>query len=470
MVLPKWMGFQMDLYAITEKQARTIPHTLKVLVLFTVVGGILFARYHTAYLYPVLHCEDGWWLVGNYIFSPQPEPFWRYYNGYISLLPNVVAYLASLFLTGYMPYVLVGYAFVISVACYSILYLRRFRPLIPDDKLRAAICILVAFAPLGNHALLAGTAYSLWPSFGLMLLLIWASPVLNSHYQLSWHEKGLFVLLVLFIFTHPLSVLALPICVYHFMFNQQPSIRIFHGGLIIAILSYVFVVFHLVPEVHRGVPMALQLSGQKLQLLGEIFLERIVFEALFGSGIRLLLLEAEQHSIIYFTGIGVATLLLVWTGRILKHLSLRAYLNIALVIGFLIIYTLLLILMRGLDANFVNSILAQRYVYLQQMLFLAVLISAFYYATTQMKFRLRWQLSGLLIFLLITSIGNITSTRLAFVDTSRTSINHHYFVRHVSLADKTSKIALYKDWIKRYQHDGCLYQAQYDLYVQQASQ
>ncbi|MDM8562292.1 hypothetical protein QUF54_02960 [Candidatus Marithioploca araucensis] len=82
----------------------------KIFWLFILVTLIIFARTFNAFVYPILHCEDGWHLLAYYLEHDDLREVWRFYNGYLSLLPNIAGYFASFASPSITPYFMAMYA------------------------------------------------------------------------------------------------------------------------------------------------------------------------------------------------------------------------------------------------------------------------------------------------------------------------------------------------------------------------
>ncbi len=165
-------------------QHRPTPHNLidKVIAqnyplalagLFILIATILGLRTFDAVFYPVLHCEDGTEMLAYYWNHPHPAEVFRFYMGYISLIPNIVGFLAvSLFPLHLAPYVMVLFSLSTATTAVSLFALRRFRPIMPDDKSRMLVSLILALLPLGNFAMLTNLTYSMWHLLLIALVLM----------------------------------------------------------------------------------------------------------------------------------------------------------------------------------------------------------------------------------------------------------------------------------------------------------
>jgi hypothetical protein len=143
-----------------------------------IIVFIFLARDFNALFKPVLELEDGSQMFGYYYNFDGLGSLLRWYLGYLSLLPNILGYLCSLFPTIWWPHLLVLLSIIIFWIAFSTFCLPLFRPYVINDFQRALICVALAAIPLGNYAMVLAS-YTLWPA-GIILCLLSISEIDTS--------------------------------------------------------------------------------------------------------------------------------------------------------------------------------------------------------------------------------------------------------------------------------------------------
>lgn len=328
-------------------------YPLRVFLLLCLIALVLFARSYTAFVYPFLFCEDGTIMYGYYVGNLDPARLLSPYAGYISIVPNFICYALSNLSPAYAPYLFSGCSLLVAAAAMSLFSLRRFRVVLPSDAARMAICLLLALWPIGNFALVSLATYSLWYLL-LALLLLAAAPLPRSRGAVA----AQFVFMVLAAWSHPLSIVVIPLCAYLLLVRKATRDRLVNGGLIAAVLLYmVFGVTH--GEGTRFTPGAVATTGTYLA-------HRVLFEAVFGNRMRLILRARGYGWLIVAAALLVllAINLLVWLAR--PRLT-RAHLRqLAGVSAFVVALTFLGVIARKMTPTSHLVSWNHRYFYLQQ--------------------------------------------------------------------------------------------------------
>ncbi len=340
-------------------------HTLAVLVLSCLIGLILVLRCFNAVFYPILFNEDGTRVVAFYLNNPHLSAVWQFYAGYVALLPNLIGYIivAAIPLRA-VPYFLVAVSVALAVAPLMMFSLKRFRFILPDDGTRLLVCLILAFFPLGNHALVTNLTFSIINIFAIALLLLLA--------ELPGSLAGRiiqFVLVGLAVFSHPFSILFVPVCLALILLRRTLADRIFNGGIVGLVGIYYLVGVH---------PSAagLGLSLPSLQATAECVLQRVLFEPVLGNSLRMILYQAGQASITNLAGVGIMALLVAVIAQRWREPALR---NRVPVLGFVLFViaglTYLAVIGRNnLYNSFTELAWGQRYFLVQQILVLLVLV------------------------------------------------------------------------------------------------
>ncbi len=246
----------------------------KVLALLLGVAVVTLLRSYAAFRHPTLHYEDGA-LLAYCADRPGPAGIFRFYAGYLSLGPNLVAYLASLFPIHSVPYVMGACSLGVTSLALAALSLERFRFVIPGDGERRALVGLLAALPLGDFALHSVTVYSIWHLLWLLILFS-AAPaprgVIGATAQTA--------LLGVAAWSHPLAVVCLPVCAVAFLRRRSLSDRASSASLLTLIAAYLLLGIQ-----WRALPSGLG-GAAALGAALEYLSQRVVFETLFGAVLR----------------------------------------------------------------------------------------------------------------------------------------------------------------------------------------
>lgn len=346
-----------------ERLAKRIARPAGSALLLLLVLGILLLRSFDAFVHPVLHCEDGTEQFVYYRNNPSPAGIFRFYDHYVSLLPNLLAYLGSFLPPALFPYMVALFSLLLSGAALAAFSLRRFRFLVPQDPVRYGVCLLLIVIPIGNFALVSSLQYSLWHSLFLLILLS-AAPAPRNPYLLVPQ----LAFCILAAWSNPLSVVCLPLCVMLYFQRRDRVDRIVNGSLSVAIVLYAIF----------GVEFQAALKIEDLAVLGfslRVLLHRVFFEALLGNHLRVWLTSHDLTLLVDAGGIAIVTTaayLLYRAGRSGRVRWVLIHLGSALIFGL----TLLAVLGRGLDAGILETPWGHRYFYLQQLVFLLLLGAA----------------------------------------------------------------------------------------------
>jgi hypothetical protein len=111
-----------------------------------------------------------------------------------------------------------------------------YRRYIGSDALRFALCLAVAIAPIGSYLTVCHTDYSIWNALLLLLLLLVAILPMPRSFVLA----AMFSLaLVALIWSHPLTILALPGSLLWLWRDRGGVQRALHGLLVACQLAHV---------------------------------------------------------------------------------------------------------------------------------------------------------------------------------------------------------------------------------------
>lgn len=323
-------------------------------VAFVFTCLVTFFQSRSLFLHPPLYCEDGLFFTHYYNHRAWRELFW-FYNGYVSLIPNALAFMVRAFPATFAPYLLSGWALVMGGVSYALFALPRFRALLPSDRARFLCCVLLALWPLGDFAMAHSGVYSLWH-----LLLVLVLLALVPAPRCTAVEVLLLLVQLLIVMTHPLSLLLVPVWGMTLVRERHVFARVSAALLIAAALAYYAVGiqhrshawFSLDAATRTGFVLAVRV------FLEAVALARIPDE-LQASGMRTL-------AIVLGATIGLGAMAVAFVFR--RRFS-RTERRVLLVLLYLILsITFVSVVTRALPA--VASKWAQRYFYIQHFLFL----------------------------------------------------------------------------------------------------
>jgi len=204
--------------------------------IFAVFAGcfaISLAREPGALLHPVLEVEDASHLFGFYYLQRDPSTLLRFYFGRISLVPNLVGYLAFFLPTAVVPYVFALFPLLISSATFACFSATRFRSLVSSDVARASICLVLVAAPMGNALLIGNTMFSMW-SLLLLLALLSLPPLSGGRAALVLRGAAMSLMAC----SHPASVVLLPLWIASAIRERSRQALVFYAVLVTVTLGY----------------------------------------------------------------------------------------------------------------------------------------------------------------------------------------------------------------------------------------
>jgi hypothetical protein len=337
-------------------------YTLVVLSLSLLIATILVLRCFNAVFYPILHCEDGTEMVAYFLNNPHPVEIFRFYNGYISLIPNTIGFLVtSLFPLYIVPYIMVAFSLVLSIAALSIFSLRRYRFIMPDDKYRVLICVIVALIPLGNHAIITTLTYSQWHIFIISLLMIIA-PLPKSNLA----KAAQFSFLALAVFSHPLSIVFIPICFVLLFVQPSLSNRITNIGIVMLVVSYQLFGIN-------STNISYKIDSTTFLVTFKYIVHRIIFEPVFGNNLRVILYDANQLLIINIFAIFVLCIIIIVLSTNNPYLKNKLSL-FSFLLYVISVVTFISVVSRSMTYGSSNP-WNQRYFYTQQLLLIFIFSS-----------------------------------------------------------------------------------------------
>lgn len=238
---------------------------------------ITVSRDIDALMKPVLWAEDSVAIFANY-YNVSGIPLVRYWGGYVSLAADLIGYAVSCFPTVWQPHMLPGIAIAVSAAAFALFAAPIFRKIVVSDTQRFIIAVALAVLPLGSFADVGLVGYTQWPAGILLVLLAAVAPDLSLR---SIKGAALFLLLLVLVWTNPVSIIALPLFLYEAWRTRAgaPSSALANLMLAAGCVLYVTVGRVYAPA-DVNVLHALS-DGTRL------LLERVVFESVFGTMTRM---------------------------------------------------------------------------------------------------------------------------------------------------------------------------------------
>lgn len=275
--------------------------------LLCAIAAIRLAQTPSVLTVPPLFSEDGGLFFEHFYNRRSSDPWLIYYQGYVSLGPNLLAWLISHVPTLQVPraYWLVGQA--VSTWALSIFCLPRFRTVVPSDGLRLIACAALAALPLGNGFLFTTVAWCFWPMLMASVLLCLVPPVR----QRAPARLAEFVFLVVNACSSPASALLVPIYGWRVWRAVDVGERIRFTTLAVVTIAYVIVMrLELVSAdwvVNADVADQL-LRGdytvvEAMMLTVPVIADRVVFEGLFTNRVRIALIYRGLHVVVFSIGL-----------------------------------------------------------------------------------------------------------------------------------------------------------------------
>jgi hypothetical protein len=261
---------------------------------------VLFLKSPAMLLAPPLHAEDGTQMLAYYYCPRGPAGILRFYNGYVSLVPNAIGWLALRAPIEWAPTLLALAPFVLTGICLLLPYLLRLGAEATGVGTVAAASLLLAALPLGNAPLVANTTYSFWNGLLALTFLALAPPARHPASQV-----GTAVAAVLLAASHPLSIVVLPLYLVRVVLDRRERrvAAIWAAVLIGGVVYQLLAVQH--AEARMRPPLVL------LHLGFRYLVERVGFEGVLGSEARLALYAAGWGWLVTLAG-SLVTLAAAW--------------------------------------------------------------------------------------------------------------------------------------------------------------
>ena len=197
-------------------------------VLVVLVALVVGVRSYERVVYPTMQVEDGARIYAYFHDHRGFGHVFRFKSGYMPLLPNVLGYVSVRLPPPAAPYFMALAPTLFSVFAYTSFFFRRFRAVVADDGLRFLTCLALALAPVGQFFLVSHTDFSIWNALFCAVLWAWA-PLPDG----PWRAGSSLAAQQLFVWSHPISIVAAPINAAQVWFAKSRGQRITQGAMLV---------------------------------------------------------------------------------------------------------------------------------------------------------------------------------------------------------------------------------------------
>lgn len=333
-------------------------------VLFLGIFTILALRSWDAFSLPVLAFEDGRDMFAFYFNNGSPAGILRFYNGYVSILPNAIGWTAMRLPLSVSVHIFTLASLVNATLGFYLLSLKGHAWLVPEASTRRIIALALTILPLGSGYMISNLTYSQWSLLFLLIVLLTRWPLPSSFSALSVYSIAVAICAV----SHPLSIMLLPLCVLQFIFNKRRNQRLF-----IVLLAIILVVYQALGVEHGGSKV---LSLHSILWGTKIFAIRVCCEALFGVRATTLLAAHDGTHYLYAFGITILSIIafLISTSKHLKRDACVAGGMLVLALALVLISTVVRYPPPDDKPNALESTHFQRYVYVSKLIFATLVL------------------------------------------------------------------------------------------------
>ncbi len=327
-------------------------------------------RCKTALLYPSMPLEDGRELYTYFSENHSLSSLYRFYAGYVSLLPNMAGYAVVRMPPAWAPYFLAIHALFWCMAARMVFGLRRFRFLLPDDRVRILIGLYLCIYPIGNYAKTSVTMFQHFHMLWVLALLLIA-PLPKSRPSIGVQAA----LQAIMVWSHPLAILLSPLAAWNLLRRRTKSSWLCNGVFLVAAASYALYGVQFQSNHERSWSALLRGAGQ-------YFTERVFVEGFLGNPLRMHLASQEGHATAALLCVVLIMSFIALGFGARKRLGRRGVGIAALGIVGVFLFTLIVVYARNLDTmpKYYDMIWGQRYFYIQHIALMSLFLSLLYYA------------------------------------------------------------------------------------------
>ena len=226
---------------------------------------------------PSMEYEDAKFMLAYYFNNPGFLGVIVPYNGYVSFLPNFLAWVANLLPLPAVPYALTLEAVLLSTAAFAIFSAKGIAWLIPSPWDRLMLTIIIVSIPIGRGVLVYSLGYGQWSMGVILLVLVCWYPLSASSVWLSLWSIAVIVLTI----SIPSSFLYIPV-----LMVQLFASKLFRQKALVFLTIIVGIAYQVVWVDHNQ-KVTIGLDGLFYSV--KVFLIRVPFEVIFGAKISTLL-------------------------------------------------------------------------------------------------------------------------------------------------------------------------------------
>lgn len=313
--------------------------------------------------YPTLPAEDGKFLFQVFYNNHELTSVFKFYSGYISLLPNLLAYLLTFLPVTLIPSSFALTSLLITALAYSLFY-PALAALYKDRLFAFYVAAVISALPLGNWWLIGALSYQSW-NFMIILFLLLFLPIPKNRINRTAYVAAVNLL----IWSHPLSVLTLPIYVFKLVKNREGK---FENALFSA---SAFLYFLLGME-----PGALAWPG--FPALFQLFATRVLAEALAGPRNRMIFHnEGDAHifPLLLIVSVSTAAALFYFSWRERRDEEKEFLAALVYFLGSSFVIAMLSrVASRNLGEEFLGADWGTQYVYLPKIFLITLFLLSFH--------------------------------------------------------------------------------------------
>lgn len=303
--------------------------------------------------YPTLLYEDSSSLFQPFYNGKGVGYIFETWNGYLGLIPKTIAFILNFLAAKYIPSSYALISMVFAAIAYVVLY--AMLQGIFGKWIAVACTLTIVALPLGYHLLITNLAFSTWNML-LILIFLFFIPVPQTKIKRTLYCFAT----VIMIWSHPLSLLLLPLYLYKSM--VEPENKWIHRLFSLSTLFYFW--FGMIPK-------AVEFS--KLVILPKVLLGSVVVGSVLGP-VKTAYIMTYDRMLIYETLI--LFFLIIFWGLFWSERSRREK-ELFFVSLYLIVGTIAFSILGGNNQyDFLVPWEPVRYIYTAKILFWILLFSA----------------------------------------------------------------------------------------------
>lgn len=261
-------------------------------LLYLGILALLCVRVWKDVLYPQLAYEDSTHMLSFFFNTNSPVYILRWLNGYISFLPNTIAWLAVQLPLVYAPYFITWPCILFAAFTYFSICHPLFRKYIPEDSYRIAIAIILCAYPLAMSSMVSNLNCMHWNL--VCLFTLWSIAGLPDKGR--WFFIPVMTLLII---SHPLSAAVIPLLLIMLVVHDNRADRL-------AICYYIATILVYLKTSSTPSPVSSYLAVLPNGL--QMFLQRTTVELLLGAQLRQWLYEHNYSNAVSLFGLLLAIL------------------------------------------------------------------------------------------------------------------------------------------------------------------